>query len=99
MDRAIICGLWSAFAYAAADYLSQVAGRNIGAWRSSFYYYVLGLIVLSIWIAVQPPGLQQVFRQPLAGWFASVAAGLLLLTAGVLFTEGLIRGSLRWSHP
>jgi hypothetical protein len=42
VDLSVIYGLSSALSYGTADYLSQKAGRAVGAWRASFYYYLLG---------------------------------------------------------
>jgi drug/metabolite transporter (DMT)-like permease len=94
VDLAIVYGLLSAIAYGAADFLSQDAGRKVGAWRASFYYYILGFAALSLLISVQPSGWQHGYNAPLSAWFMSVGSGLLLLTAVVAFTQGLIQGQI-----
>lgn len=48
----VIYGSSSALSYGTADYLSQKAGRAVGAWRAAFYYYLLGFVALSIWIVL-----------------------------------------------
>ena len=99
MDPAISFGLVSALAYGAADYLSQIAGKAVGAWRASFYYYALGVAALSTWIALQPFGLQHASSVPLSGWLISIGSGLSLLAAVVFFTHGLIKGSIAVVAP
>ena len=99
MDSSIWFGLLSAFAYGAADYLSQVAGRQIGAWRATLYYYALGFVALSVALCLQPFGFQHLSRVPLSAWLIAVASGLLLLAAVVLFTQGLIKGSIAVVAP
>lgn len=99
MDPAILYGLLSAFAYGAADYLSQIAGKNVGAWRASFYYYTLGVVALSIWISLQSDGWQHFFDFPITGWLVSIGSGLALLSAVILFTRGLIKGSIAIVAP
>jgi drug/metabolite transporter (DMT)-like permease len=94
VDSAIVYGLLSAFAYGAADFLSQDAGRKVGAWRASFYYYVLGVAGLSLWISMQQRGWQSLPGVPVSAWLMAAGSGILLLAAVVTFTQGLIVGQI-----
>lgn len=71
----------------------------MGTWRASFLYYALGLAALSAWIPLQPLGLRPALNAPLSGWLISIASGLSLLAAVVLFTQGLIKGSIAVVAP
>jgi drug/metabolite transporter (DMT)-like permease len=99
VDLGVVCGLISAAGYGGADYLSQSAGRSVGVWRTSFYYYVLGVTVLSAWVVIQPEVLQRAAGAPSLAWLAAIASGLCLLTAVVLFTQGLIKGAIAVVAP
>lgn len=99
VDSSIIYGLISAVAYGAAEYLSQPAGKNVATWRTSFYYYALGFILLSGLVFFGPSGLEHGLKAPLPGWLLSVGSGFSLLAAVVLFTQGLIKGSIAVVAP
>jgi uncharacterized membrane protein len=94
VDPAILYALLSALAYGASDFLSQIAGKYVGAWRATLYYYAIGVVALSVCIGLQPGYLQQVVAIPRSGWLISAGSGVLLLTAVLLFTQGLIKGSI-----
>ncbi len=93
MDPGIVYGLVSAVAYGASDYLSQIAGKMVGAWRATLYYYALGFVALSLWLW-RPSSLHQALNVPLSAWLLAVGSALLLLAAVVLLTQGLIKGSI-----
>jgi drug/metabolite transporter (DMT)-like permease len=94
VDPAILSGLLAAFAYGGADFLTQIAGKYVGVWRASFYYYALGFVALSVWISCQPSGWQHAIQTPVSAWLISAGSGLALLAAVVFFTQGLIKGNI-----
>jgi drug/metabolite transporter (DMT)-like permease len=94
VDLSVACGLLSALSYGIADYLSRIAGRAVGVWRTSFYYYVTGLTLVSIWFLVDPHALDRARTAPMGAWLAGVGSGFALLAAVVLFTQGLVRGEI-----
>ena len=98
-ESSVLYGLASAASYGVADYLSQVAGRTVGVWRTSFYYYLLGLLALSCWLLAEPHALHLLQNAPLYGWLAGIASGLALLAAVVLFTQGLVSGDIAIVAP
>jgi drug/metabolite transporter (DMT)-like permease len=95
----MLCGLLSALSYGIADYISQVAGRTIGVWRTSFYYYLIGFVALSIGLFVQPEVKDSVRAVPFSAWEAAVGSGLMLLCAVLLFTQGLVKGHIAVVAP
>jgi EamA-like transporter family len=90
MHQSVLWGLISALSYGIADYISQIAGRTVGVWRTSFYYYFIGFIALSCWLLFQPIP----WHAPPSAWAAGVLSGLLLLFAVVSFTQGLVKGQI-----
>jgi hypothetical protein len=72
VDLSVVCGLLSALSYGIADYLSRIAGRAVGVWRTSFYYYVTGLALVSIWFLVDPHSLDRARTAPTGAWLAGV---------------------------
>lgn len=66
----------------------------MGVWRTSFYYYLTGIVVLSIWLLVDPRALDHAQSAPIGAWLAGVGSGFALLAAVVLFTQGLVRGEI-----
>lgn len=94
LDIAMICGFVSALSYGVADYVSQRAGRTVGVWRTSFYYYVLGVGVLSAWLLLDPAASAPVPWHTRSGWLAAIASGFALLAAVLLFTKGLVAGNI-----
>jgi drug/metabolite transporter (DMT)-like permease len=98
VDLAVICGLASALSYGAGDFFSQAAARALGLWRSSFYLYLFAFAVVSIWLVAQL-GVGSVPHGSKAAWAACVISGMVLLGGAVLFTQGLIRGSLAVVAP
>jgi drug/metabolite transporter (DMT)-like permease len=94
LNPAVACGLLSALSYGIADYLSRTAGRAVGVWRTSFYYYLIGLVVVSVWILLDPRTLGLARVAPLGSWLAGIASGIALSAAVVLFTQALIRGEI-----
>jgi drug/metabolite transporter (DMT)-like permease len=99
VDFSVICGLTSALSYGTGDYLSQIAGRAVGVWRTSFYYYLLGFAALSIWLLLQPQVLSRAHSAPPGAWWLSIGSGLTLLAAVILFTQGLIKGTIAIVAP
>jgi len=99
VESSVLYGPVSAASYGVADYLSQLAGRTVGVWRTSFYYYLLGLLALSCWLLAEPHALAPLQIAPLSGWLAGIASGLALLTAVVLFTQGLVSGDIAIVAP
>jgi drug/metabolite transporter (DMT)-like permease len=94
LDTSVIYGLTSALGYGTGDYLSQKAGRAVGLWRSSFYYYCIGLVLLSIWIVMHTHELQRARSSDSMTWLLALGAGTALLAAVLLFTRGLIKGAI-----
>jgi drug/metabolite transporter (DMT)-like permease len=99
VELSVLCGLLSALSYGVADYLSQIAGRAVGVWRTSFYYYLTGVITLSVLILVEPQALHRAHGAPAGAWIAAVASGMTLLAAVVLFTQGLVKGQIAIVAP
>jgi drug/metabolite transporter (DMT)-like permease len=94
VNVAVICGLVSALSYGTGDYLSRVAGRAVGPWRASFYYYILGLGLLSIWLLWNSNELHRARGSGVMVWALALATGVAMLAAVLLFTRGLIRGTI-----
>jgi hypothetical protein len=44
VNLAVICGLISALSYGIGDYLSQIAGRAVGVWRT-YQWLAIALII------------------------------------------------------
>jgi drug/metabolite transporter (DMT)-like permease len=97
VDLSVLCGLLSALSYGIEDYLSRVAGRKVGVWRTSFYYYLIGFAALSIWLFVQSQIKHPPHNASVTAWSAAVGSGVLLLSAVLLFTQGLVKGQIRLS--
>jgi drug/metabolite transporter (DMT)-like permease len=76
-----------------------MAGRSVGVWRTAFYYYLTGLIALSVWLLAEPNALYRAPSAAAVAWIAAVGSGLLLLTAVVLFTQGLVKGEIAIVAP
>jgi uncharacterized membrane protein len=66
----------------------------VGVWRTSFYYYLTGLVSVTIWILVDPHSLDRARTASMGAWLAGVGSGPALLAAVVLFTQGLVRGQI-----
>jgi drug/metabolite transporter (DMT)-like permease len=94
VEPSVAFGLLSALSYGIADYLSRIAGRAVGAWRTSFYYYLVGTAVLSAWLLFEPPDLVHARDAPIDAWLAGVGSAVALLAAVVLFTHALVRGDI-----
>jgi drug/metabolite transporter (DMT)-like permease len=97
-DPSIVCGLVSAVAYGAADYLAQRAGRTVGVWRTTFYYYLIGLCTLAPWL-LGTDALERVRNSSGFTLGAASASGVALLVAVLLFTQGLVRGRIAVVAP
>jgi drug/metabolite transporter (DMT)-like permease len=95
VHQSVLWGLLSALSYGIADYISQIAGRTVGVWRTSFFYYLIGFVALSCWLLFQPIP----WHAPLSAWAAAVLSGLLLLFAVVSFTQGLVKGQIAIVAP
>jgi drug/metabolite transporter (DMT)-like permease len=98
MNSALLLGLVSAVCYGITDYLTRIAGRAVGIWRSIFYGDLAAFLLLSAWFA-HTPGAAGAFTAHAAAWAASVAAGIILLGAAALLTRGLTRGTLAVVAP
>jgi drug/metabolite transporter (DMT)-like permease len=99
LDFSIAYGLASALSYGAGDFASQIAGRAIGVWRATFYYYLLGFAALSGWLISRADSWGAIQSVSPYVWVWSVASGLALLAAVVLFTQGLIKGRIEVVVP
>jgi drug/metabolite transporter (DMT)-like permease len=94
MNTAIIFGLVSALSYGITDYLSRVAGRAVGVWRSLFYGDLLALVALSAWFLIEPNARHFAFAGHGAAWWASVASAIILLASAASLTRGLMTGEM-----
>jgi uncharacterized membrane protein len=99
VDFSVIYGLASALSYGAGDFASQIAARAIGVWRATLYYYLLGFAALSGWLLVRPTAWSVIQNASPRIWVLAVVSGLALLTAVVLFTQGLIKGRIEVVVP
>jgi drug/metabolite transporter (DMT)-like permease len=99
LDFSFIFGLASALSYGAGDFATQLAGRAIGVWRATLYYYLLGFAALSAWLLVRPSAWDVIQSAAPWVWATAIASGLALLTAVVLFTQGLINGRIEVVAP
>jgi drug/metabolite transporter (DMT)-like permease len=97
-NAALLLGLASALGYGITDYLAGIAGRAVGIWRSIFYGDLAALAVLSIGFA-RPCGGACAAAAHASGWAAALGAGVVLLTAALLLTRGLTRGTLAVVAP
>jgi drug/metabolite transporter (DMT)-like permease len=99
MNAAVLLGLLSAVSYGITDYLSRIAGRAAGVWRSLLYGDLLAFLLISLWF-LRGPGIE---TQGLGGhvfaWVAAVASGFILLAAAASLTQGLTRGTLAVVAP
>jgi drug/metabolite transporter (DMT)-like permease len=98
MNAALLLGLISAVCYGLTDYLSRIAGRAVGVWRSLLYGDLLGLLVLSLWLLIAP-GIERPVHAAPGAWAATLASGFILLAAAALLTQGLTRGTLAVVAP
>jgi drug/metabolite transporter (DMT)-like permease len=94
MDTAIIFGLVSALSYGITDYLSRIAGRAVGVWRSLFYGDLLALAALSAWFLIEPNARHFAFDGHATAWWASVASATILLASAASLTRGLMTGDM-----
>lgn len=94
MNTAIIFGLVSALSYGITDYISRVAGRAVGVWRSLFYGDLLALAALSAWILIEPNARHLEFAGQGAAWWASVGSAIILLASAASLTRGLMTGEM-----
>lgn len=92
-------GLLAATGYGIADYLARIAGQAVGVWRIMFYGNLVSLALLSLWIAAtHGASLPSLFSSP-AALCAAIAAGIVLLIAATLLTQGLIKGTVAVVAP
>lgn len=94
MNAAVLLGLAAAVGYGITDYLSRIAGRAVGVWRSLFWGDLLAIIVMSLCFLPGAASLHITFAQHAGAWVAAVASGVILLASAAALTKGLMTGSL-----
>jgi drug/metabolite transporter (DMT)-like permease len=109
MNEAVLLGLLSAVSYGITDYVSRIAGRAAGVWRSLLYGDLLSFLLLSLWCLygwclhgrfLDAPGIETRDLGGHAGaWVAAVASGFILFAAAASLTQGLTRGTLAVVAP
>src|SRR4051794_18271898 len=98
---AAILGLTAALLWGIGDLFARFAGQAIGAWRTLFYSELIGLVLLSLWLAAlafEPT------RDALAGmapwlWVLLIAAGAIHLLGAFALTEALTVGTISLVMP
>jgi drug/metabolite transporter (DMT)-like permease len=98
MDLAVIWGLAAAVGYGAGDFFAQAAARALGLWRSTFYLYLFAFGAVSV-LLLASLSTAPISHGSMSAWSACVASGVVLLGGAMLFTQGLIRGSLAVVAP
>jgi drug/metabolite transporter (DMT)-like permease len=99
MNSAVIFGLVSALSYGVTDYLSRVAGRAVGVWRSLFYGDLLAFVALSAWFLIEPGARRFALAGHATAWAASIASAIILLASAASLTRGLMTGTLAVVAP
>jgi hypothetical protein len=80
--------------YGITDYLSRIAGRAVGIWRSLFYGDLLALAALSAWFLIEPKARDFALTDHAIAWWVSVASAIILLASAASLTRGLMTGTL-----
>lgn len=99
MHAAVLLGLLAGLSYGVTDYLSRVAGRAVGVWRSLFWGDLPPLALLSLWFLRDPPVSHVSLAGHPAAWIAAIASGVILLASAAALTRGLMNGSLSVVAP
>jgi drug/metabolite transporter (DMT)-like permease len=99
VNSAVIFGLVSALSYGVTDYLSRVAGRAVGVWRSLFYGDLLAFVALSVWFLIEPGARRLALAGHATAWAASIASAIILLASAASLTRGLMTGTLAVVAP
>jgi drug/metabolite transporter (DMT)-like permease len=99
MNTAVLLGLLSALGYGVTDYLSRIAGRAVGVWRSLFWGDLPPLALMSLWFLREPAASRfSIAGHPIA-WCAAIASGVILLLSAAALTRGLMGGTLAVVAP
>jgi drug/metabolite transporter (DMT)-like permease len=99
MDAAVLFGLLSALGYGVTDYLSRIAGRAVGVWRSLFWGDLPALALLSLGFVGHTGAWRFSFAEHPAAWCAAIVSGVILLASAAALTRGLMGGTLAVVAP
>lgn len=88
---AIIFALVAYFAWSSGDIFGTIATRKLGAYSTTFWTLLLGLIIFSFYI---PFSLNEIQGLTIGIFFLSIILGLILATSFLTFNE-----ALRIAHP
>jgi drug/metabolite transporter (DMT)-like permease len=99
MNAAVLLGLLSALGYGVTDYLSRIAGRAVGVWRSLFWGDLPPLLLLSLWFLHDPAASRFSFAGHPAAWVAAIVSGVIFLGSAAALTRGLMGGTLAVVAP
>jgi drug/metabolite transporter (DMT)-like permease len=88
---AILFALLSYFAWSSGDIFGTIAIRKLGAYSTTFWTLLLGLVIFSFYI---PFSLNEIQGLTLDIFFLNIILGLILVTSFLTFNE-----ALRIAHP
>lgn len=88
---AILFALLAYFAWSSGDIFGTIATRKLGAYSTTFWSLLLGLIIFSFYI---PFSLNEIQELTIGIFFLSIVLGLILATSLLTFNE-----ALRIAHP
>jgi drug/metabolite transporter (DMT)-like permease len=93
-----VYGLLAAVLWGVADLLARFSGQAIGAWRALFYGELIGLVMLTVWLAADG-GYGVIGSTSAATWVLGVAAGSVGLLAAYALTQALTIGVVSLVMP
>jgi len=96
-----VLGLSAALLWGIGDLLARFAGQAIGAWRTLFYSELIGLALLTIWLAAfsLQPSLVAFEHLPWHLWLLGLASGTVHLVGSYGLTRALTVGTISLVMP
>lgn len=99
MSGAVLFGLLAALGYGGTDFVAPIASRAVGIVRALFYSQAVALVLISLWLLLEP-GLHDILAHAPAGaWAAAAGSSLLVLLATASLFQGLTHGTLAVVAP
>lgn len=96
-----VLGLSAALLWGIGDLLARFAGQAIGAWRTLFYSELIGLVLLSLWLAAfsLQPSIAAFEHLPWHLWVLGLVSGTVHLLASYGLTRALTVGTISLVMP